>query len=54
MPKNVSGKVIGYFDQDGFAYCLNHARVRDEAISQDNCDKSEQCSICGVYLNDSE
>lgn len=51
MPKNVNSKIVGYIDEDGYAYCVAHARG-GEAITQDNCDKSEKCSICGVYLND--
>jgi hypothetical protein len=50
MLKNTIPKIIGYYDQDGFAYCIKHAMNKSESIIQST--EEEKCCICGVYLND--
>lgn len=50
MPKNIATKIIGYYDEDGFAYCAKHARDRSESIPSNAT--NEECCICGEKLND--
>ena len=50
MSKNTISKIIGYYDQDGFAYCIKHALDKSECITEYI---NETCCICGVSLDDS-
>jgi hypothetical protein len=52
MSKNtIHNKVIGYYDEDGYAYCIDHAREKFDSIrAEDNI--IERCCICGVFLDD--
>lgn len=42
--------IVGYYDEDGFAYCLKHARDKSEAIHDTDCDEHETCSVCREEL----
>jgi hypothetical protein len=51
MSQNNKSKIIGYYDDDGFAYCIKHAIGQAEAIHEPTDHTSfEKCCICGVYL----
>ena len=53
MPKPASEVIIGYYDEDGYAYCPRHAREKSDAIKSDGSERNyETCAICGVYLDD--
>ena len=45
--------VVGYIDDDGFSYCLKHGNSGMEQIfdNQIMITITEQCSVCGVYIN---
>lgn len=51
MSQNVTKQtvVIGYYDENGYAYCLKHGRSGMEEIYSDGF--LETCSICGEYLD---
>jgi hypothetical protein len=50
MSSHTPSKIIGYYDSDGFAYCIKHARDKSESIP--NNVKDENCCICGAALDD--
>ena len=49
MPKNtIKQTVIGYYDEDGHAYCLKHGRPGMEEIIETTFEK---CCICEVWID---
>jgi len=49
MSTNTSNKVIGYFDEWGYAYCLKHGSKNNESILN-TPDVWERCEICDELI----
>ena len=52
MRKNtpVKQKVIGYYDSDGFMYCLKHGSSGMESITEKSGEHG-QCSVCSQFVD---
>lgn len=49
MRKNTTSKIVlGYYDEDGYTYCIKHAMDKSDAIIDNHKDN---CCICGAPLD---